>query len=706
MWNNFNFSNRYNRDLNNEKKYNNNISPSNRYNIFESNYNIQKNQNKPYNNNNLLPKDSFNSPDFINNNYNNGINFKKNNNFNSLSHSWDNISQSELDDINNKNSIGSNSVIFLGKKPKGLENIGATCYMNATLQCFFHCEKLTKYLISKKYIEDNIYIKNYTVTYEYINLIKELFNNDGKESFAPYKFKDILGRENPLFRGISANDSKDLILFLEQTLAKELIVPERNNYNKNKNSYFEIDQKNEQNVLNYFLEDFKKEKSIIKDLFYFTCKTKSDCMGCRVPIYNFQVSNFLIFPLEKTYNDFNQKLKNYNINSINNYNINSINNYNDIMVKNVMNNMMNNMIGMNYMNLMNSMLNMNTSNIYNNFNNNNKSNNISFNNKSIIYNGFNNNFKKNLNNFNYSNNNNNIANNNFNNNYHIIKSNNYYNSNFNNNFSNNFFNNFNFGDNNKNNFYNQNSNNIRNYNNNNYSTNINNIYYSSNKILNKNKNENENKSIYYNKKSLKKSNRNSSNKAIFSKNFFIDSNPNQNQNSRKNTNPYLLGSGPNDDSLALYNNKPKPKVTLDQCFESYLNPEYLSGSNQQHCNICGRLNDSIYTTSIYSSSNILILILNYGKGILFECDVDFDEKINISKFVENKTCPESYRLFGIIVHIGPSSESGHFIAFCRGIDNKEQWYKLNDAIVSKATFSDIKKARMPYVLFYENTNPY
>ena len=50
--------------------------------------------------------------------------------------------------------------------------------------------------------------------------------------------------------------------------------------------------------------------------------------------------------------------------------------------------------------------------------------------------------------------------------------------------------------------------------------------------------------------------------------------------------------------------------------------------------------------------------------------------------------------------------NGHFIAFCRGIDDKEKWYKLNDSIVSIATFSDIKKAGMPYVLFYENVDPY
>ena len=173
---------------------------------------------------------------------------------------------------------------------------------------------------------------------------------------------------------------------------------------------------------------------------------------------------------------------------------------------------------------------------------------------------------------------------------------------------------------------------------------------------------------------------------------------------KENNYPLLLGSGPHLNSYNSYH-KNKPKLTLDQCFNSYIKSEYLSGDNKQYCNKCHKLNDCLYTTSIYSTSNILILILNYGKGILFECDVDFNEYIDISNYVQKKESPVNYRLLGIIVHIGPSSMSGHFIAYCRGIEDN-QWYKLNDALVTKANFSEIKNIGMPYVLFYENTKNY
>ena len=71
-----------------------------------------------------------------------------------------------------------------------------------------------------------------------------------------------------------------------------------------------------------------------------------------------------------------------------------------------------------------------------------------------------------------------------------------------------------------------------------------------------------------------------------------------NNNFHKNNNEQrlLLGSGPIGNSLLNQNSK--PKLTLDQCFESYLKPEYFSGNNKQHCNKCHTLTEAYYTTYI------------------------------------------------------------------------------------------------------------
>ena len=40
---------------------------------------------------------------------------------------------------------------YLSKiKPKGLQNLGGCCYMNSTLQCFFHIKEFTDYFLKNK----------------------------------------------------------------------------------------------------------------------------------------------------------------------------------------------------------------------------------------------------------------------------------------------------------------------------------------------------------------------------------------------------------------------------------------------------------------------------------------------------------------------------------------------------------------------------
>ena len=60
-------------------------------------------------------------------------------------------------------------------RARGLENIEGNCYMNATLQCFYHIKPLTENLINDNNIE-----KSMEITYCYKNLIEELANCKNK----------------------------------------------------------------------------------------------------------------------------------------------------------------------------------------------------------------------------------------------------------------------------------------------------------------------------------------------------------------------------------------------------------------------------------------------------------------------------------------------------------------------------------------------
>ena len=337
----------------------------------------------------------------------------------------------------------------------GLNNIGATCYMNASLQCLSNTKKLTEYFLTN--YEDN---RNKIMSHQYYKLIKHLWNEENNNiSYSPNSFKEVLSKENPLFAGIAANDAKDLINFLIERLHQELNIALKNNSVDN---YNQIDQTNEAAVFNDFTKDFNTNfNSPISRCFYGILETKSQCQGCKIIKYNFQVYSFLEFPLQQ----------------------------------------------------------------------------------------------------------------------------------------------------------------------------VNQYYFNNGKR------------------------------------------------------PLLTNDGKN------------PDVDLYECFEYNRKIDLMTGDNQMYCNICNKLYDATYVTYLYSTPNYLILNLNRGKGAVYECKVNFPEKLNIFNFVTSKQATTAYELYAVICHLGPSSMDGHFVAYCRNrLDNK--WYLYNDGFVTLCTRKDQYTDGMPYILFY------
>ena len=108
------------------------------------------------------------------------------------------------------------------------------------------------------------------------------------------------------------------------------------------------------------------------------------------------------------------------------------------------------------------------------------------------------------------------------------------------------------------------------------------------------------------------------------------------------------------------------------------------------------------TSYLCTGPEILILLLNRGKGIEFNVKMTFDENLNLYNYIELKETGYNYQLIGVITHIGESSMSGHFIAYCKDpID--EKWYKYNDSIVTEVNnfYKEVIDFAMPYLLFYK-----
>ena len=188
------------------------------------------------------------------------------------------------------------------KPTLGLQNVGATCYMNATLECLIHMKELSQLLLSAfffKYPRENKeYAEKHKLTLNYINLLSQVFfpklNGNQSKNYAPYEFKAIISELNPLFQGVQANDAKDLLQCILENLHNEL---------KMATQYFQeynIDQRDEKASMQYFFNSYiTQNKSPVQDFLYGINRIKSICLKCNTAKYNFQTYNLLYFPLKE-----------------------------------------------------------------------------------------------------------------------------------------------------------------------------------------------------------------------------------------------------------------------------------------------------------------------------------------------------------------------------------------------------------------------
>ena len=242
----------------------------------------------------------------------------------------------------------------------GLANIGATCYMNATLQCFCQIVDFASYFKYHRHINEicSIYQNKEEdcLTASFKILIEEIWpqnamNEDSsKRVYEPHEFRQKIAKMNSLFENVEANDAKDLVNFIIMTLHEELNEPLNDDSNLMINN-----QEDPREVFRVFYEQYKNNfRSKISELFYAIQQTQTQCLICNKILFNFQAYFFLVFPLEevKKYaiNNLNlQKNNNFpfmnNINNCINYPLGTNNNMNNINISNV-NNMNNNMMNM------------------------------------------------------------------------------------------------------------------------------------------------------------------------------------------------------------------------------------------------------------------------------------------------------------------------------------------------------------------------
>ena len=65
---------------------------------------------------------------------------------------------------------------------------------------------------------------------------------------------------------------------------------------------------------------------------------------------------------------------------------------------------------------------------------------------------------------------------------------------------------------------------------------------------------------------------------------------------------------------------------------------------------------------------------------------------------------EIYDLYGVVIHVGSSTSSGHYFAYCKNMQNNS-WYECNDSHIGGLSSESNALNKEAYLLFYQKRCP-
>ena len=142
----------------------------------------------------------------------------------------------------------------------------------------------------------------------------------------------------------------------------------------------------------------------------------------------------------------------------------------------------------------------------------------------------------------------------------------------------------------------------------------------------------------------------------------------------------------------------------------FLREEVLDGENSYKCDRCHKNVRATKKYSILAAPNVLVVNLKRfdftyaGKLSHF---VTYPETLSLKTFIseaedmetsnENSLRNVTYKLYGVLVHLGYTSHSGHYYSYVRGPN--DIWYKADDTQVTTVRTQDALNQNA-YILFY------
>lgn len=143
--------------------------------------------------------------------------------------------------------------------------------------------------------------------------------------------------------------------------------------------------------------------------------------------------------------------------------------------------------------------------------------------------------------------------------------------------------------------------------------------------------------------------------------------------------------------------------SLEEALKRFTQPETLENENAYKCGKCRKKVTARKKFTVFKAPNVATFQLKRfdsdrifgGKITKF---ISYPEELDLRPYMSDPTkSPIKYNLSAVLVHIGHSSNSGHYFCFIKNSNNF--WYRMDDSSVSLVTQNTVLQ-QQAYVLFY------
>lgn len=139
--------------------------------------------------------------------------------------------------------------------------------------------------------------------------------------------------------------------------------------------------------------------------------------------------------------------------------------------------------------------------------------------------------------------------------------------------------------------------------------------------------------------------------------------------------------------------------SIEKSLQNYITPDRLDGKNKYKCPKTNTYVTASKKLTIHEAPINLILQLKrfniFGKKVSKK--ISYEETLDLSPYMSNKNSVARYHLYGVLVHSGGSSCSGHYYAYVK--NSNGIWYKMDDSSVTQVSQSTAL-SQQAYILFY------